>query len=102
LDFIPEYKNNANQSNINSVNEIQKQLKDEKAKNIKLTEEVNQLKKELQLEREKNNTIVKEKTELKNLTDKTIADLNYKIKTLELDLKTKEIEDNIQIIFLQV
>ena len=89
MDFIPINKNNANQSNINSVNEIQKQLKDEKEKNLKLTEEVNQLKIELQLEREKNNRMVKEKNELKNLTDKTIAELNDKIKTLELDLKNK-------------
>ena len=71
------------------MNEIQKQLKDEKEKNLKLTEEVNQLKFELQLEREKNNAMIKEKNELKNLTDKTIAELNDKIKTLELDLKNK-------------
>ena len=82
--------------NNNPENDIQKQLVDEKIKNVKLTEEVKQLKKELQLERENNNnnTLLKEKNELKTLTDKVISELNYKIRMLELDLenKNKEIE----------
>ena len=91
MDFIPEYKNIVHEKelSINPLDEIKKQLIDEKTKNQKLKEKIKKLKKDLLLEREKNITIEKEKIELKNLTDKTIAELNNKIKTLKLNLKNK-------------
>jgi seryl-tRNA synthetase len=84
LDFIPKYYKKEScdiKSNNISINDIQKELNNEKIKNQKLEKELNQLKKDLQLEKDKNMALTKANEKFNN-----------EIKSLEFNLKAKDDE----------
>lgn len=112
LDSVNETKKNTDDKNINKNNEdifddnknIKNELINEKNKNKKLIEDLKnekakneELRKELEIEKEKNKKLNNLYQDLMYSKKNIIDELNSKIKSLELNLKTKKTElDNLK------